>query len=39
MKSFALILLGALLLSGCVATAERLDSRPARPEKLITQYR
>ena len=38
MRHFAIFLvLAALLLSGCVATAERLHSHPGRPEKLITQ--
>ena len=29
----------ALLLSGCVPTWERLETQPAAPEKLITQWR
>lgn len=32
-----MLMLTSLLLSGCVATAERLESRNARAEKLITQ--
>ena len=40
MKSFFILLaLAAMLLSGCTATAEGLRRHPARPEKLITQYR
>lgn len=31
------LMLISLLLSGCVATTERLESRNARAEKLITQ--
>lgn len=40
MKRFV-ILMAALsaLLCGCVATRERLEAHPARPEKLITQWR
>lgn len=38
MKGFVLLLaVLSLLLSGCVATAERLEAGPARPEKLIKQ--
>ena len=36
-KLFILLLALSMLLSGCVATAERLERRPARAEKLITQ--
>ena len=40
MKGFVLLLaVLSLLLTGCVATTERLESRPARPEKLVTQWR
>ena len=40
MKRFVLLLAVLnLLLSGCVATSERLEVRPAKPEKLTTQWR
>ena len=40
MKTFLIWLaLAAVLLSGCVSTAEGLQRHPAKPEKLLTQYR
>ena len=40
MKRFVLLLaVLSLLLSGCVATSERLEARSARPEKLTTPWR
>ena len=36
-KGIVLLMLISLLLSGCVATTERLESRSARADKLVTQ--
>ena len=36
-KGIVLLMLLSLLLSGCVATTERLESRSTRADKLVTQ--
>lgn len=38
-RLLVLLLTLMLLLSGCVATTERLEARPARAEKLMGQER